>query len=359
MTVDDGHIYRYHLPFRQLLRMPGQTLTHREGFLLNLQSGDKNGWGEIAPFPGLSYETLADVLIYLSKNRQMLQGRIFHADDWRSLLKEAEALNIPYPSAQFGVESALLNLYAEQRGMTLTDLLGCGGRQYVLSNGLVTSATLENLLENAQQLLNEGFCTLKIKVGRFAIDQEIEFIRAIRQAAGDAALLRLDANRVWPLEEALRFAKGIGLEQIEYIEEPVKSAQDMEKFCRHTHLPVALDESLIEATPLPPRLKIAACILKPGILGGFAGIFHWINVAKRHGALPVISSPFLSAVGLRMAVHLAAAFTPADAVAGLDASSALAVDFLRAPLTFKNGRLNIADLDHQLYIDPSLMQKVI
>jgi o-succinylbenzoate synthase len=359
MIIDNAHIYRWRLPFRRTLSMLGHTLTHREGFLIELLSGDKCGWGEIAPFPGLSRETMSDALNFMGKNLQLLQGRHLQADDWRGLLHQAEALSIPYPSVQFGVDTALLHLFAELHATPPADLWGCSERQYILSNGLVTGAAPENLLENAQRLLGEGFKMLKIKVGRFPIEQEVELVQTISGAVGNAVQLRLDANRNWTLEEALYFAKGIGHAQIEYIEEPVNRLQDLTEFCRRTHLPVALDESLLEAMHFPQRLKIAAFILKPGIHGGVAKIIRLIGEAEKYGAQPVISSPFLSAVGLRMAVLLAAAFTPASAVMGLDASDALAKDFLRLPLTFQNGRLVISELEQKLFLDPSLMQRVM
>ena len=50
--------YRYSLPFRQPLMFKGQRLTNREGLLVSI-----NGqWGEIAPLPGFSTETLAEVV---------------------------------------------------------------------------------------------------------------------------------------------------------------------------------------------------------------------------------------------------------------------------------------------------------
>jgi o-succinylbenzoate synthase len=358
MIIDNAHIYRWRLPFRQPLSMLGQTLTHREGLLLELTSGDKCGWGEIAPFPGLSSETIRDVIDFFRRNLPLLQGRFFQADDWRSLLQQVKKLNFPYPSVQFGVDTAMLHLFAEQHAQPLAGLFGCAGRKYILSNGLVTGTSPENLLETVQRLLGEGFNTLKIKVGRFSVEQEIELVRAIRHTASNAVQLRLDANRAWTLKEALRFAKGIDHAQIEYIEEPVNRLQDLEEFCRRTLLPVALDESLLEAMHLPHRLKIAAFILKPGIHGGVAGIIRLMSEAEQCGALPVLSSPFLSAFGLRMAVLLAA-FTPPDAVMGLDASSVLEKDFLCSPLVFQNGKSAIAELEQKLFLDPSLMQRVM
>lgn len=49
-------LYRYSLPFRQPLMFKGQRLAHREGLLVSI-----NGqWGEIAPLPGFSNESLAE-----------------------------------------------------------------------------------------------------------------------------------------------------------------------------------------------------------------------------------------------------------------------------------------------------------
>ena len=49
-------LYRYQLPFTQPLTFHGKVEVAREGLLVRIDKG----WGEIAPLPGFSRETLAE-----------------------------------------------------------------------------------------------------------------------------------------------------------------------------------------------------------------------------------------------------------------------------------------------------------
>lgn len=48
-------LYRYQLPFSSPLIMKGQSYAHREGLIVEIAG---KGWGEIAPLPHWSKETL-------------------------------------------------------------------------------------------------------------------------------------------------------------------------------------------------------------------------------------------------------------------------------------------------------------
>ncbi|NGX50272.1 MAG: o-succinylbenzoate synthase [Chlamydiae bacterium] len=70
-------LYRYSRPFKEIIR---------EGFLLRLRDGEREGWGEIAPLPGFSRESLDEAFEDFQKESYLL------------------------PSVQFGYQSALLDL---------------------------------------------------------------------------------------------------------------------------------------------------------------------------------------------------------------------------------------------------------
>lgn len=51
-------LYRYSVPMEAGVILRHQRLKSRDGLLVKLQQGELSGWGEIAPLPEFSQETL-------------------------------------------------------------------------------------------------------------------------------------------------------------------------------------------------------------------------------------------------------------------------------------------------------------
>ena len=81
-------LYRYQLPFTQPLAFHGQLQVAREGLLVRID----DGWGEIAPLPGFSKETLADAQA--------------EALDCLAQLARGQTPTPQLPSVQFGLDCA-------------------------------------------------------------------------------------------------------------------------------------------------------------------------------------------------------------------------------------------------------------
>jgi O-succinylbenzoate synthase len=66
MTITSFIIYRYSLPLVRALKFKDIEIASREGFLVCL-TGDncRTGWGEAAPLPAFSNESLPQVLTIL------------------------------------------------------------------------------------------------------------------------------------------------------------------------------------------------------------------------------------------------------------------------------------------------------
>ena len=71
-----AEVFRYRLPLVAPLVLPSGTHTEREGILLRLRAADgTEGWGEAAPLPGYSPDTLDDVLTELPAHLRMFRER--------------------------------------------------------------------------------------------------------------------------------------------------------------------------------------------------------------------------------------------------------------------------------------------
>lgn len=332
MRIEGFDLYRYDLALSGSVTLKGATLHRREGALVRLTADDgSEGWGEAAPLPGFSPESLHDATQQLRTAASLLMGREIFAS--LSMLRESPPTELARlaPSARFGLELALLNLAAASRGENLAGLLTDRPRRTVLINGLI-SGSMEGVFASALSMREGGYGAVKLKVGRLGVAEDVEVVRGVGEILGDGVSLRLDANRAWGFDEAVRFAEGIAGVRVEYVEEPLAEPARLAELARGWGLPVALDESLVGMSPeeLVGHPYARAVVLKPTLLGGVWRTLRLANEAKALGMAPVVSSSYEAGVGTGALVALAAAV--GGEPAGLDTYRALAEDVIEHPL---------------------------
>ena len=315
-------LYRYVLPFVRPVAIRGGTLATRTGLLVRVSDAQgRSVWGEAAPWPGLSRESLDAASVELNL--------------WRAHQEGGRGFALRCAAAAFAVESA-----AE---------MSAAGR--VAAPALATKVPINALLsdeplEAALQAVHAaGFRTLKLKVGRQSIQADAERVLEVRRQVGPDMKVRLDANRAWTLAGALDFARRITSVQIEYIEEPLQNPVELPLFHDHTGLPVALDEALLEQ-PLDAYRSwrgVRAAILKPTILGGLRAAARLAAQATELGWLPVFSAVYESGVGIRALARLAARCGAPGVAMGFDTYRCLADDVLEPRLILRDGALDLQE----------------
>jgi O-succinylbenzoate synthase len=325
-------LYRYDLALSEPVKLKAATLHRREGALIRLTADDGSaGWGEAAPLPGFSSESLEDTIEQLRAAAPELVGREMPPNlpvtDSSPLLDQVHLT----PSARFGLEVAILNLRATSRRQTLSDLLTDRPAKTIYTNGLL-SGSVEKVLAEASYMKEAGYRAVKLKVGRRKVYEDADLVRRIGEILGGGVSLRLDANRVWDFGEALEFARGISGVRVEYVEEPLAEPWRMAELAREWGLPVALDESLVGMPPedlgLHPYAR--AVVLKPTLLGGVSHAWDLAERAAGLGVAAVLSSSYEGGVGIGALVGLAAAV--GEVPVGLDTYRALVEDVLEVPL---------------------------
>lgn len=383
MIVAEAGVYRFELPLHRPLPLKGTTLETRSGYLLALRDdAGVTGWGEASPLPGFSHESLAQVERKLKECATRLAG--YRLPESYDELEGAGLLSIEGPSAvSFAIESAYLNLRSAQEGLPLYRYLHAAAESPIACSALLMGEG-EALLESAARLATEGFDTVKLKVGRATVDEDIERVRQVSQTLGSGVTLRLDANRAWDLSEAQAFSEALDGLRIAYIEEPLAASWDLALYHQQAPIPYAVDETLHEfhrlvlgngegkGGALPADFPERAQRLSR-ILGDAAAVI-WKptlmhvprmgeDIARRDFALPihrlVLSSAFESGVGLNIAAQYAAAYSAPDEAAGLDTYGWLAEDVLEARLPLPHPRPNLDALDAAARcVDVSKLQPV-
>lgn len=207
----------------------------------------------------------------------------------------------------------------------------------------VTVAALEPDRARQVVLASGGCRTAKVKVAeRGQTDAEdVARVEAVRDALGPSGRVRIDANGGWDVDRAVRMIRLLDRFDLEYVEQPCASVEELARVRRRVSVPVAADESIRRAAdPLRIRDARAAdiAVLKVQPLGGVAGA---LRVAQAIGLPVVVSSAVETSIGLAAGLALAAALPELPHACGLATLSLLDGDVVADPLVVVDGRIEV------------------
>ncbi len=287
---------KYSLIFKQASGTSRGVLRTKETYFLKLVDGDKIGYGECAVFKGLSADDRPD---YEAKLTWLCQNINRNLDE---LLQEL----IEFPSIQFGLEQAFLSVKSENI-FELFPSKFTKSKDSIKINGLIWMGTEAFMREQIKEKINDGFTTLKLKIGAIDFETEISLLKSIRKEFSFEEIeIRVDANGGFLPSEALEKLKRLSDLELHSIEQPIKQGQiiEMAELCSKTPLPIALDEELIgifdvtNKTEILQTIKPQYIILKPSLVGGFKGSAKWIQLAEKKRIGWWITSALESNIGL-------------------------------------------------------------
>lgn len=230
------------IPFRTAFAHASASRNQAENVIVCVVDGEgRAGLGEGCPREYVTGETLASATAFLAQHSESLVA-VADLEALRAWIATHEREVDANPSAFCAAELALLDLFAQQVGKPVEDLLGIGkGKELVVSAIYGASAFLKF---EAQALLFQanGIHDAKLKLtGNVNQDR-----RRVRRLAGHGDV-RLDANNLWPgAAEAIPALRVIG-DDAWAIEEPIRARDwaGMDGVWKATGLAIIADESLI------------------------------------------------------------------------------------------------------------------
>ena len=326
---------KYVLNFKNPSGTSRGILSTKETWFIILEGNGKTGIGETGLFRGLSIDDTPNYEVKLSWACQNINLGL------EALLKECCA----FPSIQFGLEQAFLSLKSENR-FELFPSQFTKGEQSIPINGLIWMGEKAFMKNQIKEKLTAGFSCIKMKIGAIDFDAEIELLKSIRKEFSSKEIeLRVDANGAFNPKSALEKLQRLSALEIHSIEQPIKQGQvyEMAELCSKTPLPIALDEELIgvfsneEKQQLLATIKPQYIILKPSLIGGFAGSKEWIKFAEQNKCGWWITSALESNIGLSAIAQFTHTLQ-SSLPQGLGTGSLFTNNFT-SPLEVKNGTL--------------------
>ena len=273
-------------PVRIPMRLRFRRVDHREAVLIQ----GPTGWGEFSPFPEYPPEVTTR---------------------WLAAALELACAELPQPR-----------------------------RTHVPVN--VTIPATEPRV--AAALVKESAATTaKVKVGEPGDSEEDDLLRieAVSDALGPAGKIRIDVNARWDLETAVDRLSRMSHLDLQYVEQPVSTLEEVRELRRRVDIPIAVDE-LVRQSPDPLAVieeGIAdVLILKVQPMGGIGRV---LDLASRSERPVVISSALETSVGMYGGLLAASLIDDLSYACGLGTVALLEGDPTHEPLIPESGQLEV------------------
>ncbi len=237
------------------------------------------------------------------------------------------------PAAVAAIDLALWDLAGRRAGAPVWRLLGAASADPIAVNATIAAPDRAQASAAAYRARGQGFECIKVKVG---LGDDAGRLAAVRAAVGPGVAIRIDANGVWSVEEAVASLRALAPVGLELCEEPVSGLEEIEAVSSEVDVPIALDESAALPGALDRRVADAVC-LKVVACGGISGLVDAAARAQRVGYRVYCASTLDGPLGIAAALHACAAIRPA-LPCGL---ATLELFTRRTPLPASRGRIAV------------------
>jgi L-alanine-DL-glutamate epimerase-like enolase superfamily enzyme len=146
-------------------------------------------------------------------------------------------------SAKAALDTAFVTLNAVNKEQTLLEYLGAKDYTLIKTDITISLNAADTMLEDAHEALQNGYDILKVKLGS-DINHAVEVTKRLSDELPNAVLL-IDANQAWSLEDSLFYLEALEGLKIELIEQPViaQDLQSLKKITNATKIPILADEA--------------------------------------------------------------------------------------------------------------------
>ncbi len=273
-------VLRLSLPLREPFVTAGGVVSARELALLRIEDDDGlAGYGEAAPlesYDGVSLDAVID-----------------------ELRGEGTAA---LPQARAAEELARLDLQARREDRAL----GEPGADAIVVNRTLGGGPPAEMAGRAREAVREGYSCLKLKVG---LPDDLERVAAVRDAIGPWPALRVDANGAWSLDEARAAIAALAPFDLQLVEQPCRTLEELALLRTEVEVPLAADESIAGPDDVRVAAELRACDavnVKLASSGGFGAAREAVRAARYSGLEPYLSSTLDGPWGIAAALQLAA-----------------------------------------------------
>lgn len=352
MVITDLYWRRYKIPFRRTFANRYEQLTFREGALLFIETDSGvRGLGEVAPLVGFG-GSLAAAVDLLTKVRPLLIGETIEEQSYWNLSSAVMGWDAAEETARVvlsGLCLAFFDLISQSKGQPLAVYLANGkpAATHIPVNATLGGKTIEALQWEAEQAVVQGFTSVKMKVGQGSVAAEMERVQAVQSIIGDRAMLRVDANGAWTMEQATAMLDTLADMGVALVEQPLAPTHRVGMRMLREHFPtiqIAADESIVDINSADEVLRTHAAdvvVVKPMIVGGPVDAAMITQRAIKKGVGVIVTSLLDSGVGITGALHVAATLPHPMLPCGLATADLLEGNLIQESLQAVKGKVEV------------------
>jgi L-Ala-D/L-Glu epimerase len=308
LNITAVDIYKYSIPMVPFTIATGTMHFAQNIFIRVHTNGGFYGVGECSAFPMIVGETQATCFEMAKEFAQLWIGKAALQIEER--LQALHLFTAGNYTAKSAFDLALYDIAAKQAQQPLYAFLG-GIKKTIESDLTIGIGSAENMAKQAIEFVQKGVNTIKVKLGKNPID-DIERIKAIRDAIGFATTIRIDANQGWTFDEAVIALQGLGEYNIEFCEQPMRTYNNhlLPNLMLASPIKIMADESVYthhDAKQILANDAAHYINIKFAKSGGIHEAKKIIEVANQYGIACMMGGMLESRVALTAKVHFAMA----------------------------------------------------
>ncbi len=281
--------YRTRLPLRRPYHLSLITLNAFDSIIVRIETDGEGGFGETTDVPGYFTENLEDAWEFVCLHGPELLGKN-PEEALGGVIAKEKKLSFAATPLVTALESIIDSITNPPTDSVSVPILG-----------VVQGETLEEIESDARRLLEEGYHTLKFKVG-FSVKEDLGRVCHLQTLLKPGVQIRLDANQAYSYSQAIQFVEGLDPTGIELLEQPLGTDawDEMSRLIKICPVPLMLDEAITGEEELDRTIETGcAGVVKFKLMkcGSFRYLENLIKKAANAGLKVVLGNGVATDIG--------------------------------------------------------------
>jgi L-Ala-D/L-Glu epimerase len=280
LIITKVEIYKLSIPLKEPFITSLGRDDNAENVVIKIYTNSNiTGWGECSPYMPINGESQDTCFIVAQYFAKALIGK--EPANIEACIQLMDSIIYANTSIKSAFDMALYDIASQQAGMPLYKFLGGDNTKPIITDYTVSIGEPAKMAADAVKIKEQGYPAIKVKLGKNG-KLDVERMKAIRTAVGNAIPLRIDANQGWTTEEAIETLNALAPLDIQHCEEPIARWNFMQLplVKKESPVPIMADECCGDEHDAERLIAINACDYMNIKLGKSGGIFKALKIVK-------------------------------------------------------------------------------